>query len=92
MTKKLEHRGKSTRCLPRLKNPFKRNDLLQKRKNLFEKNSAFKKAYKFQWKNAHSTVLQNAWSQKPMLFIEKNNFTIKNQCFSLKTILDNKKT
>ena len=34
---------------------------------------AFKEAYKFQWKNAHSTVLQNAWSQKSNTFIEKQN-------------------
>ena len=58
----------------------------------FETNSAFKKAYKFQWKNAHSTVLQNAWNQKnqhshwkkqfhhqkPMLFIEKQSWITKN--------------
>ena len=34
---------------------------------------AFKKAYKLQWKNAHSTVLQNAWSQKTNTFVEKQN-------------------
>ena len=34
----------------------------------FETNSAFQKAYKFQWKNAHSTVLQNAWNQKNQHF------------------------
>ena len=50
----------------------------------FETNSAFKKAYKFQWKNAHSTVLQNAWNQKTNTFSKKSNFTIKNQWFSFK--------
>ena len=38
-------------------------------------NSAFKKAFKFQGKkNAHSTVLQNAWSQKDQHFHWKNKF------------------
>ena len=45
----------------------------------FGTNSAFEKVYKFQWKNAHSTVLQNASSQKNPHFHWKNNFTIKNQ-------------
>ena len=38
-------------------------------------NAAFKKAYKFQWKNAHSTVLQNAWSQKKPILSLKNKIT-----------------
>ena len=45
----------------------------------FETISAFQKAYKFQWKNVHSTVLQNAWNQKTNTFSKKSNFTIKNQ-------------
>ena len=54
-------------------------------------NSAFKIAFKFQGKNAHSTVLQNAWSQKdqhshwknkfnhqkPIVFIEKRSWVTK---------------
>ena len=54
---------------------------------------AFKKAYKFQWKNAHSTVLQNAWSQKKPILSLKNKISYqKNNDFLWKTILDNKKT
>ena len=33
--------------------------------------SAFKKAFKFNGKNVHSTVLQNAWSQKDQHFHSK---------------------
>ena len=38
-------------------------------------NAAFKKAFKFQWKNAHKTApfLQNAWNQKTNILIEKQN-------------------
>ena len=54
---------------------------------------AFKKAYKFQWKNAHSTVLQNAWSQKKPILSLKNKISYqKNIHFLWKTILDDKKT
>ena len=54
---------------------------------------AFKEAYKFQWKNAHSTVLQNAWSQKKPILSLKNKFSYqKNNGFLWKTILDDKKT
>ena len=54
-------------------------------------NSAFKKAFKLQGKNAHSTVLQTAWGQKnqhshwknkfdhqkPIVFIEKQSWMTK---------------
>ena len=55
-------------------------------------NAAFKKAFKFQWKNAHSTVLQNAWSQKKPILSLKNKISYqKNNDFLWKTILDDKK-
>ena len=47
-------------------------------------NSAFKKAFNFQGKNAHSTVLQNAWSQKDQHSHWKTNLATKNHYFSLK--------
>ena len=52
----------------KIKKLCKCNDLLQKYKTFFETNSVFEKAYKFQWKNAHSTVLQNASNQKNQHF------------------------
>ena len=55
-------------------------------------NSAFKKAYKFQWKNVHSTVLQNAWSQKTNTLVESKISYQKNNSFHWKTILDDKKS
>ena len=47
-------------------------------------NSAFQKAFKLQGKNAHSTVLQNAWSQKNQHFHWKNEFNHQKPLFSLK--------
>ena len=52
---------------------------------------AFKEAYKFQWKNAHSTVLQNAWSQKKQYSLKNKISYQKNNGFHWKTILDDKK-
>ena len=66
--------------------------MLQKHKALFENSFRFlKKAYKFQWKNAHSTVLQNAWSQKTNTPLESKISYQKNNGFHWKTILDDKK-
>ena len=65
----------------------------EKKKLSLKTHFAFKKAYKFQWKNAHSTVLQNAWSQKKPILSLKNKISYqKNNGFLWKTILDNKKT
>ena len=67
--------------------------MLQKKKLSLKTHFALQKAYKFQWKNAHSTVLQNAWSQKKPILSLKNKISYqKNNAFLWKTILDNKKT
>ena len=52
---------------------WKRNDLPKFCKKLSKQILLIKNAYKFHWKNAHSTVLQNAWSQKNNTLIEKQD-------------------
>ena len=51
----------------------------------------FKKAYKFQWKNAHSTVLTKCLKPKKTILSLKNKISYqKNNDFLWKTILDDK--
>ena len=56
----------------------------------FKTHFAFKKAYKFLWKNAHSTVLQNAWSHIANKLIEKSKLITKNNYFLWITNLQDK--
>ena len=73
ITKNLEHHGKSITGPPKISNFFKKNEMTccKNVKPSLKTKSALKKAFKFNGKNVHSTVLQNAWSQKDQHFHSK---------------------
>ena len=94
MTKKPRAPLKIIRSFQKIKKSFENAMTCCKNTKLSLKTHfAFKEGYKFQWKNAHSTVLQNAWSQKKPILSLKNKISYqKNNDFLWKTIFDNKKT
>ena len=84
-TKNQEHRGKSIGTPPKNWTVYENTITCSKNLNgLWKPISVFKKASKFQWKNTHSTILQNAWNQKDQHFHWKTNLTTKKQWFSVK--------
>ena len=72
--KNVEHRGKLITAIQNERVLWKAMTCCKNVWLSLKTNSAFKKAFKFQGKNAHSTVLQNAWSQKDQHFHWKSKF------------------
>ena len=75
ITKNLEHHGKSITGPP--KNSFfkkKRNDLLQKRKTLFENQICFEKSFQLQWKKRPQHRLTKCLKPKRPTRSFKTNF------------------
>ena len=73
ITKNLAHHRKSITGPPKIQKFSQKNEMTccKNVKPSLKTKSALKKAFKFNGKNVHSTVLQNTWSQKDQHFHSK---------------------